>query len=166
MRNGVGGRPRFPPLQRVEIERLACTDPAALGLHLARWDCRSLQQVVVQQAVVGSIHYTTIARLLAGASLQPHRSRYWKTATIDEQFVAAAAQVLWCYERVDWLFRRGELVICLDEKPNLQALSRIAPRQPMQPGRIERREFEYKRHGTVNFLVALNVYDGHTELPR
>lgn len=155
-----GRPPTLSPLQRVEIERLACTDPAAFGLHLARWDCRSLQQVVVQQAVVGSIHYTTIARLLADASLQPHRSRYWKTATIDDHFVAAAAKVLWCYERVDWLFRRGELVICLDEKPNLQALSRLAPRQPMQPGQIERREFEYKRHGTVNFLVALNVYDG------
>jgi hypothetical protein len=48
----------------------------------------------------------------------------------------------------------------MDENPNLQALSQAMPRQPMQPGRIERREFEYKRHGTVTFLVAFNVYDG------
>lgn len=52
---------------------MACTDPAVCGLHLARWDCRSLQQVVVQRAIVGSIHYTTVARILAEASLQPHR---------------------------------------------------------------------------------------------
>jgi hypothetical protein len=51
-----GRPPVFPPLQRVHIERVACTDPAAYGLHLARWDCRSLQQVVVEQAIVGSIH--------------------------------------------------------------------------------------------------------------
>jgi len=40
--------------------------------------------VVVAQAIVETIHYTTVARILAEASLQPHRSRYWKTATIDE----------------------------------------------------------------------------------
>jgi transposase len=150
----------FPPLARVHIERVACTDPAAYGLHLTHWDCRSLQQVVVERAVVGSIHYTTIARILAAASLQPHRSRYWKTATIDEQFTTKAARILWRYERVAWLYERGEVVLCLDEKPNLQALARNIPTQPMRPGQIERREFEYTRHGTVTFLAALNVYEG------
>ncbi len=48
----------------------------------------------------------------------------------------------------------------MDEKPNIQALSRRHKTQPMQPGQIARREFEYKRHGTVVFMVALNVYDG------
>jgi hypothetical protein len=160
MGGGAGDRWFFPPLARVQIERIACTDPAAYGLHLTPWDGRSLQQVVVGQAVVAAIHYTTVARILAAASLQPHRSRSWKTATIDEQFTALAAKVLWCYERVDWLHQRGEVVLCLDEKPNIQALSRVAPRQPLRPGHIERREFEYKRHGTVTFLVAFNVYDG------
>jgi hypothetical protein len=95
MPSAAGDRPFFPPLQRVHIERTACSEPAAYGLHLARWDCRSLQQVVVEQASVGSIHYTTIARILADASLQPHRSRYWKTATIDERFTTRAAKILW-----------------------------------------------------------------------
>jgi len=130
------------------------------GLNLSRWDCRSLQQVVVEQAIVDSIHYTTVARLLASASLQPHRSRYWKSATIDDEFTTRAAQVLWCYERVYWLNKRGEVLICVDEKPNIQALSRRAPTQGMSRGQIARREFEYKRHGTVNLLVAFNVYDG------
>ena len=76
MLDGAGVRPFFPPLQRVQIERVACTDPTAYGLQLARWDCRSLQEVVVEQAIVGAIHYTTVARILAHASLQPHRSRY------------------------------------------------------------------------------------------
>ena len=71
-----------------------------------------------------------------------------------------AAKVLWCYEAVEWLHRRGEVVICMDEKPNIQALRRVAPTQPMGPGRIERREFEYERKGVVHFLVAFNVYDG------
>ena len=156
----MGGHPSFPPLERVQITRVACTDPDTYGLHLTRWDCRSLQQVVIEQAIVDSIHYTTVARILASASLQPHRSRYWKTATIDEEFTRRAAQVLWCYERVSWLHRRGEVLICVDEKPNIQALARRSPTQAMIPGQITRREFEYKRHGTVNLLVAFNVFDG------
>jgi hypothetical protein len=144
----------------VHIERVACTDPAAYGLHLARWDCRRLQQVVVDRAVVGSIHYTTIARILADASLQPHRNRYWKTATIDERFTTRAAKILWRDERVAWLYDRGEVVLCVDEKPHMQVLGRRVPTQPMRRGQRARREFEYTRHGTVTLLVSLNVYDG------
>jgi hypothetical protein len=154
MRRAAGARPLFPPLQRVQIER------AAYGLHLARWDCRSLQQVVVERAIVDSIHDTTVARILAAASLQPHRSRYWKTATIDAQFTTRAAKILWRDERAAWLYERGEVVLCLDEKPNRQALARRVPTQPMHAGQMERREFEYPRRGTVTFLVSFNVYDG------
>jgi hypothetical protein len=160
MPSEAGARPFFPPLERVQIERIACPAPTAYGLHLPRWDCRSLPQVVVEHAVVGAIHYPTIAQILAAASLQPHRRRDWKTATIDERFTLKAAKILWRYERVAWLYERGEVVLCLDEKPHVQALARREATQPMRPGQIERRECEYKRHGTVTFLVALNVSDG------
>jgi DDE superfamily endonuclease len=156
----VGAPLFFPPLERAQIERIACTDPTAYGRKVSRWDCRTLQQVVIEQAVVDTIHYTTVARVLASASLQPHRSRYWKTAVLDEEFTTRAAQILWCYERVGWLYQRGEVIIAVDEKPNIQALSRRAATQPMSPGQMARREFEYQRHGTVNLLVAFNVYDG------
>ncbi len=92
------GHEFFPPLHRVAIERMACTEPKAYGLPLPRWDCRSLQQGVGEQAVGASLHYTTVAHILAEASLQPHRSRYWKTARLDEEFLRLAAKVLWCYE--------------------------------------------------------------------
>ena len=137
-RNAADGLPFFPPLERVQIEHVACREPAAYGLHLNRWDCRTLQRLVIEQAIVGTIHYTTIARILAEASLQPHRGRYWKTATLDEEFTTRAARSLWCYERVVWLHTRGEGVICIDEKPNIQALERLAPTQPLRPGQITR----------------------------
>jgi transposase len=160
MPSAADARPFFPPLERIQIERVACTDPAAYGLHLARWDCRNLQQVVVERAIVGSMHYTTVARLLAAASLQPHRSRYWKTATIDERFVTQAAKILWRYERVEWLYDQGEVVLCVDEKPHMQVLVRRVATQPMSRAQIARRAFEYRRDRTLTFLVALNVYDG------
>ena len=100
-----GRPPVFPPLELVQSERVARTDPAAYGLHLACWDCRSPQHIVVERGVVGSIHYTTVARFLASARLQPHRSRYWKTATVDERFTTLAARILWRYERAELLLR-------------------------------------------------------------
>ncbi len=60
----AGNRPFFPPLNRVLIERVACAAPEAYGLEVMRWDCRTLQNVVVAQTIVGAIHYTTVARFL------------------------------------------------------------------------------------------------------
>jgi hypothetical protein len=156
------GRPPVfsPPLARVQIERIACTDPSADGLHLARWDCRSWQQVVGERAGVDSIHDTTVARILATASLQPHRSRYWKTATLDERCVTQAAKILWRDERVAWLHERGEVVLCVDAKPHMHVLVRRVPTPPMGRGQMARRAFEYTRDGTVTFLAALHVEDG------
>ncbi len=89
------------------------------------------------------------------ATLHPHRCRYWKTPTLNEEFVTRTSKILWCYEQMDRLARRGEVVVCFDEKPNLQALERQKPKPPLQRGQIERQEFEYVRHGTVNFVIAL-----------
>ena len=58
------------------------------------------------------------------------------------------------------LAERGEVVLCVDEKPNIQVLRGQQPMRSMRPGLIERREFEYKRHGTVNLLAKLVVHSG------
>lgn len=97
--------------------------------------------------------------MLRQAELQPHRCRYWKTPALDDAFVRRASAILWCYEQIARLAEREEIVLCWDEKPNLQALERT-PGEPMQAGRIERQEFENTRHGTVNFAVAMAVHDG------
>ncbi|HEX5745862.1 MAG TPA: hypothetical protein VFZ09_06440 [Archangium sp.] len=66
--------------------------------------------------------------------------------------------MLWCYEQAQQLAQKGEVVLCVDEKPNIQVLHGDQPVRSMQPGRIELREFEYKRHGTVNLLAKLVVH--------
>jgi hypothetical protein len=158
MHLGAGGLASFPPLERVRVEQLACCDPAGIDLHLTHWSSRSLAEVATAGELVPHIAHSTVALILRDAELQPHRYRYWKTPTLDEAFVQRTSPILWCYEQVGRLAERDELVVCWDEKPNLQALER--PRQPMEPGRIERQEFEYVRHGTVNFAVALVVHEG------
>ena len=127
---------------------------------MTHWSARTLEQVIVEKEIVTSIHYTSIALLLRRADLQPHRYRYWKTTQWDEEALERAAKILWCYERVEWLWNRGEIVVCVDEKPNFQILHRLQPKQLMVPGQMERHEFEYQRHGTLNLLTGLTVYTG------
>ena len=157
---GQVGRAAFPPLARVQIEQLACCDPAGIGLQMTHWSTRSLAAVAVRRGIVPSIAHSTVSLILRDADLKPHRSRYWKTPTLNADFFDRASRILWCYEMAEHLHERGELVVCFDEKPNLQALERAKPTVRMKAGRIERQEFEYIRHGTVNFATALVVFDG------
>jgi hypothetical protein len=153
-------RGSFPPLQRVEIEQLACCEPAGIGLEMTHWSTRTLARVAVARGIVPHLAHSTVSLLLRRADLHPHRWRYWKTPVLNAEFRQRAARVLWCYEWAEQLAEREEVVLCLDEKPHLQALERRCPTQPMRPGQIARQEFEYSRHGTVNFLVALVVHTG------
>lgn len=139
---------------------LACCDPLGVGLHMTHWSTRSLAQVAVERGLVPKIAHSTVSLILRAADLQPHRSRYWKTPKLDAAFIKRAAKILWCYENASILAAKREIVLCLDEKPNIQVLERRYRTQPMRSGQIERQEFEYIRHGTVNFLVALVVHTG------
>ena len=155
------GRPReISALQRVAIEQLACCDPAGLGLNITHWSTRTLAQIATQRGVRPKIAHSTVSLILRDADLQPHRSRYWITPTLNAEFLQRASRILWLYERVNSLLEHDELILALDEKPNLQAVERARPKQLMRPGQIERQEFEYKRHDTVNFLVLLLVHSG------
>jgi hypothetical protein len=127
---------------------------------MSHWSTRGLARVATERGLVPEIAHSTVSLILRAADLQPHRSRYWRTPTLDDDFVRRAARVLWCYERAEKLAEHGEIVLCLDEKPNIQVLERRRAPQRMRPGQIERREFEYIRHGTVNLLVTLVVHTG------
>ncbi len=112
--------------------------------------------------IVPDINSATIRRLLHNVDLQPHRTRYWKTARLDTEFKQRAEKVLWCYSNAKRLAQQGLWVVCVDELPNHQVLERRPVRRAI-PGAIEQQEFEYTRHGTVNILVFLIVYTGQME---
>ncbi len=158
------GRPReISPLERVAIEQLACCEPAGLGLSLTHWSTRSLAQIAVERGIRPKLAHSTVSLILRDADLQPHRSRYWITPTLNAEFLTRASRILWLYERVEWLWAREELILAVDEKPNLQALERARPTQRMRAGQIERQEFDYVRHETVNFLAVLAVHSGQMQ---
>ena len=147
------GRPReISALERVSIEQLACSEPSGVGLEMTHWSTRSLAKIAMKRGLVSHIAHSTVSLILRNADLQPHRSRYWITPTLNPDFLQQAGRILWLYERTETLQAQDEIALALDEKPNIQALQRTHPTQPMRPGQIERQEFEYERHGVVNFL--------------
>jgi hypothetical protein len=154
---------RFPPLQRAQVVQLACLEPIAEGLHITHWTSEDLARQAVADGIVDFISSRTVRRILDDVDLQPHRTRYWRTSRLDEQFKERAEQVLWCYGNAERLARQGIWVVALDEKPNLQVLERDPIRRAV-PGRIEQQEFEYTRHGTVNLLFFLTVHTGRMEV--
>jgi len=117
----------------------------------------------IADGIVESISPALVRRILQRVDLQPHRTRYWRTARLDERFKQRAEKVLWCYANAQRLARRGIWVVCTDEMPNLQVLEREPIRRAL-PGHIEQQEFEYTRHGTVNLLLFLVVHTGRMEL--
>jgi hypothetical protein len=98
--------------------------------------------------------------------LQPHRIRYWLTPPSQEpERDRRITDVCTVYQRAPERAITGERTISIDEMTGVQALERAAPGLPMQPGHVERREFEYIRHGTRTFIVNLDVATGRVITP-
>jgi transposase len=156
------GRPvRVSPLQRARIIQLACLEPVAKGLHITHWSSAELARQAVRDGIIDTISPRSVRRILHTVDLQPHRTRFWKTARLNAEFLERAVRILWCYTYADHLARRGYWVVCTDEA-RFQVLERVPIRRAI-PGSIEQREFEYKRHGTVTVLVFLIVSTGRME---
>jgi hypothetical protein len=163
-RQGNSGRPeQISPVQRAQVVQLACLEPIARGLHITHWSIQDLARQAATDRILPAISPATVRRILADVDLQPHRTRYWKTARLDARSKERAEQVLWCYANADRLAERGIWVVAVDEIPTFQVLEREPIRRAI-PGSIEQQEFDYTRHGTVNMLLFLVVHSGLMEL--
>jgi len=96
--------------------------------------------------------------------LKPHLIRYWLTSEQDEQFEEKSADINHLYLQAQELTKQGERVISNDELTGVQALERKHPGLPLRPGKVERREFEYIRHGTLAFIINFDVTTGQVGL--
>ncbi len=162
MHRVVAGPSGFLPLQRAQIVQLACLEPIAKGLHITHWTSEDLARKAVTDGILSQISTSTVQRILREVDLQPHRTRYWKTARLDTEFKQRTEKILWCYAQAKRLVTKGIWVVCVDEMPNLQVVERHPIRRAI-PGSIEQQEFEYVRHGTVNVLMFLIVHTGQME---
>jgi transposase len=99
--------------------------------------------------------------------LQPHRSRYWLNTDPEdpEAFRQQAAAVCALYEQAGGLAEQGIHLVSTDEKTGIQALERQYPDIPPGPGRVQRREHEYTRHGTLCLTANLEIWCGWVIAP-
>ena len=102
------------------------------------------------------------------ADLKPHLIRYWLTPATDEppeERDERIADVCTTYREAAARVAAGERIISTDEMTGVQALERAAPGLPLRPGKVERREFEYIRHGTLSFMINFDVVTGEVISP-
>lgn len=158
MRPGLDVPGLFPPEAIAAIQQLACVAPSVMGYEMTCWSCRTLATVV--EDVSGEVvHFTTVAAILRTVDIQVHQMEYCKSTDWTAEHRERAIRILWCYEMVEALWKRGEIVVCLDEKPNFQILNRF-PKRWLGPGRPRAQGFEYKRLGVANLLVGHVLHSG------
>jgi transposase len=98
---------------------------------------------------------TAISRIWRAFALQPHRAESFKLST-DPLFIEKVRDIVGLYLNPP----DKALVLCVDEKTQIQALDRSQPLLPMRPGQVERRAHDYRRHGTTTLFAALEATTG------
>ncbi len=142
-RPGAPRRISDAAVERVLTRTLESTPPEA-----THWSTRSLARVCgLSQSAVG--------RIWRAFALQPHRTETFKLSR-DPLFIEKVRDIVGLYLHPP----DRALVLCVDEKAQIQALDRTQPLLPMRPGQVERRTHDYVRHGTTSLFAALDVATG------
>lgn len=155
-----GTPPTFQPEQICQIIALACEPPSASGRPFTHWTQGSLATAACEEGIVESISAHSVGRFLREVDLKPHRTHGWINTPRDGDFAAKCRDVCQTYRLAPERAAAGIETRSIDEMTGVQALERAAPTQPMGPGRPERTEFEYIRHGTTTLIADFDVATG------
>jgi transposase len=141
------GRPRTIADDQVEQVIVATLEQPPPD-HDTHWSTRSMARQV-------GLSQSAISRIWRAFGLKPHLEQTWKLSS-DPQFIDKVRDIVGLYldppERA--------LVLCVDEKSQIQALDRTAPTLPILPTTPARRSHDYLRHGTASLFAALDVASG------
>jgi transposase len=140
------GTPRT--IDDARIEAVIVKTLESLPADATHWSSRSM-------AEESSVSVSSVQRIWRAFGLQPHRMETFKLST-DPAFVAKVRDVVGLYISPP----EHAVVLCVDEKSQIQALDRSQPRLPIRPGQPARRSHDYKRHGTTSLFAALDVATG------
>jgi transposase len=152
--NGVDGlldapRPGAPrTISDEDVERVLTLTLEETPEDATHWSTRSMAKRT-------GLSQSAISRIWRAFALQPHRSESFKLSS-DPLFIEKVRDIVGLYLNPP----ERAVVLCVDEKTQVQALDRTAPLLPMRPGQIERRTHDYVRHGTTSLFVALDAKTG------
>jgi len=143
--------PHGPSSRRTEAETVKLIVEQTLQTRppdATHWSTRTLAKEI-------GVSHMTVARVWDAHGLQPHRIRTFKMSK-DKRFVEKLTDVVGLYLNPP----EKALVLCVDEKSQIQALDRTQPGLPMKKGRCGTMTHDYKRNGTTSLFAALNVLEG------
>ncbi len=140
---GRGRKRRLTHNQMLKIAEVACQTPC----DATHWSVRRLAKQL------GFVKKSRLQKILKGFDLKPHQHQMWCFSN-DAQYEQKKADVVGLYLNPP----KNAFVVCVDEKPGIQALSRRV--EKMAFGKPERRSHEYKRNGTIDLFGAFRVHDG------
>lgn len=144
----AAGRGRKPQLTVEKIEEVINTTLQTKPAGATHWSCRTMAE---KQGVSKS----TINRVWQSHGLQPHRIKQFKLSR-DPRFFEKLTDVVGLYLNPP----EKALVLCVDEKSQIQALDRTQPGLPLKKGRCGTMTHDYKRNGTTTLFAALEVVQG------
>lgn len=149
--DGLRDEPRSGAPRTIEdarIEAVIVRTLETLPPDATHWSSRGM-------AKESGLSISTVQRIWRAFGLQPHRLETFKLST-DPDFVAKVRDVVGLYVSPP----EHAIVLCVDEKSQIQALDRSQPALPMRPGQPARRSHDYKRHGTTSLFAALDIATG------
>lgn len=150
-----GRPPRIPIMAHHELVKLACR---RLDEHKKPfrqvWTLRTLGAALRRETGI-EMSKSEVARVLEGAALRPHRVRMWLHSP-DPDFRSKVRRICEIYTSPP----ADAAIVCVDEKPGMQALEHRHPMRTAEPQRYGRKEFEYRRRGTVTLIASFDARSG------
>ena len=140
------GAPRT--IDDTRVEAVIVTTLESVPKDATHWSSRGM-------AKASGLSVSSVQRIWRAFGLQPHRIETFKLST-DPDFVAKVRDVVGLYVSPP----EHAIVLCVDEKSQIQALDRSQPMLPMRPGQPARRSHDYPRHGTTSLFAALDIATG------
>jgi transposase len=140
------GKPRS--ITDADVERVIVKTLEEQPTAATHWSTRSM-------AAATGMSQSAVSRIWRAFALKPHQSEAFKLSP-DPQFIDKVRDIVGLYLNPP----EAAVVLCVDEKAQIQALDRSAPVLPLMPGVPERRTHDYRRNGTTNLYAALDVASG------
>lgn len=164
-RERAGAPATFDAEQICQLVSLACQKPEDFGRPISHWTPRELADELISQKIVPSISGRHVGRLLEEGDIKPHLMRYYLHTEKDADFDRKVEDICKVYSQAKTLAEEGTKVISCDEMTGIQATERAAPDKPIEPGRVQRQEFNYIRHGTQCLIANFDVATGQVIHP-
>jgi transposase len=147
---GLTDRPRSGRPRRLDRDAIivATLTPPPKSLGVTHWSTRLLAKKL-------KISDASVARAWRAYGIKPFKAESFRFST-DPELVGKVTDICGLYLNPP----ENAIVLCVDEKSQIQALDRTVPVLPMQPGKVERRSYDYYRHGTTTLFAALDIATG------